>query len=315
MTRFWPTISRAATVVLAAGVLVAGLLAPSVEARRPESVIIVGVVKGPPPPPIELGARNHITASFSGYREVDIARTAKLRFSFFRNPDLTIRGPGRFNGVFLVQQDVEKPAAVYAGRFRLCYEPACNEGMSWFFMFPQGIKWKKTLDIPPGRYRLYVVTDGAPVSATLSLEGLKGERRISPSEGVSATVGSDAAEPPINNVYAGGSTYALPNRGLGITSFWHDSSARVATVETDCLYKGRPPAPDAVAYGPACRALGGRAGAGVSFAVPPVVSGGGGGSISFDPQMPAGQWSYGGSYVAPEKVDFAAFISVWMSYK
>lgn len=263
---------------------------------------------------IELRATNHIQATATGYAEVTIPRPATVRFSFFDNPDVRLKGGGRFTGLFLVQQRVERPAAIYAARLRHCYEPGCKSGYGWFFMFPTGIKWKRKLVVPAGDYRLYAVVDGAPLSATLKLGGLTGKAEVRPTHRVYSEVGTSAAGLPVNNVYSGGSTYRLPGKGLAMLAFSNESSASVAEIDGDCLYKGRPPVDEAIAYAPGCTAHGAEEGHGVGFSAPPIVTSGGSASLSFRLKLGAGKWSYGGSWVAPQQVDFAAFTSLWMAY-
>jgi hypothetical protein len=294
-------IIRAFTTTLAAALLLASL-APT---RSTATTILR---------PPELGGTNHVEATKTGYVEVTIPRPVTVSFEFFRNRDVKISGGGRFTGLFLIQQGVKKPAAIYAARLRNCYEPGCKTGYGWFFMFPTGIKWEKNLEVPAGEYRLYAITDGAPLSATLKLEGLEGEASFRPTHPVHSEIGTAAADLPVNNLYSGGSTFKLPNDGMSMLAFAHDSSASVADINNDCLYKGRPSIDDAVAYAPGCTAHGASEGHGFGFTTLPLVSGGGSASVGLLTKVKAGTWSYGGSWVAPEVVEFAAFTSLWMSY-
>lgn len=269
-------------------------------------------------PTQELGASNVFTSARSGYIEVRIPHDARWKFDFF-DASLRIEGDGRFAGFFLVRQDSAEPQGLYAGNFRVCPRKGCSKGWTgWVtrFAWPVGLKWKgRYVDLPAGRYHAYIIADGAEVSARLSLLDLDGSHHFSTTTLVDSAVGVEVPSTPFKNVLVAGSTHKLTTDGAAITAFLDRNRAGAAGFFHDCLYRGTPPFPHAVAFSPACQGLGADTGWNADAYIPPLVSSGASGYYRISPRLDAGKWSYGGSYVGAHIVRNAAFVSVWVSYE
>lgn len=268
----------------------------------------------------ELGATNTFTSARSGYVEVELNRDARWKWDPFDSSSLRISGDGRAAGFLLVRQDVDKPQGIYGAAFRLCEEPGCSKGWSsWLtrLVVPIGLKWPKkgsTFTVPAGRYRAYVIADGAPVTARLTLQDLEGATRLSPTSPVDASVGMHPAKEPVKNVLTAGSTFELDSQGAALLGFVERHQLGAADAFNDCLYDGAPALPREIAFTPACRAAGAEMGFGSSSSLPPLTSSGGSGSYSIKPSMAPGTYSFGGSYVRAQSVRDAAFLSLWVNY-
>jgi hypothetical protein len=300
-------------------------------ARWLRLLVVMGLLSAPqllpassasPPVPVpELGRTNIFKAERSGYVEVRIPEDTDLELDFFGNDNLKVTGDGRFAGLFLVRVDVPKPQGLYGGTFRVCAEEACAKGWSgWVtrFFWPVGFKWqnkKPIVTVPAGLYRAYVITDGAPVTARLSLPELQGSQSLSAVVPIKTEVGIQSSPIPASNLFSAGSTHELTTNGAAIMGFVERNSASSADLSASCLYEGLPPVPDEIAYLPTCGALGAEPGYGASQSFPPLASSGSSGSFSLDPRVPRGKWSWGGTYAAAQVVENAAFVSVWVDYE
>lgn len=267
----------------------------------------------------ELGAVNVFSAERTAYTTVRIPRDTQVELDFFRTETLKVKGDGRFAGLFLIRQDVDKTQGLYGGTFRVCDRKACADGWSgWVtrFLWPVGLKWEKKepiVTLPAGIYRAYVVTDGAPVIARLSLPNLQGEeQQLEATTPADADIGMQRSGLPQSNLFAAGSTYELGSRGVAIMGFVERHTASSADVNIDCLYEGEPSLPAPIAYTPACAAAGAEVGGGASQSFPPLVGYGSSGWFSMRSNMPAGTWSWGGTYAGAQRVQDAAFVSVWL---
>ncbi len=268
----------------------------------------------------ELGASNTFSSARSGYIEVTLPRAARWKWDIFEQSTLRITGDGRAAGFLLVRQGVRKPQGIYAAAFRVCNKPACSKGWSgWVtrLVVPVGLKWPKkgtTFTLPAGRYRAYVIADGAPVTARLILKDVHGTTDHSPTVPVEAAVDMLAAEEPVRNVFTAGSAYRLQSRGAALLGFVERHELGAADLYNDCLYRGTPSLPQEVAFTPACEAAGAQMGLGASVSLPPLATSGSSGSYSIRPNMKPGEYSFGGSYVGAQSVRDAAFLSLWVNY-
>lgn len=268
----------------------------------------------------ELRASNTFASGHSGYIEVNLPREARWEWDVFEDSTLRITGDGRAAGFLLVRQGVRRPQGIYAAAFRVCDKPACSKGWSgWVtrFVSPLGLEWPKkgtTFTLPAGRYRAYVIADGAPVTARLTLKDLQGNADHSPTVPVEASVGMLPAEEPIKNLFTTGSAYKLETRGAALFGFVERHEFGAADVFNDCLYKGAPTLPPDVAFTPACQAAGAQMGWGSNASLPPLTTSGSSGSYSLRASMKPGKYSFGGSYVGAQSVSDAAFLSLWVNY-
>ena len=267
-----------------------------------------------------LGAVNHFSSDRSSYAEVSMPKGARWKWDPFESSSLSIRGDGRVAGFMLLNQDTRHPRGLLGVSFRVCDKAGCSKGWSgWLttMVIPVGLEWPEkgwTFDLPAGDYRAYVIADGAPVDVRLQLKDAIGATEMTPTHRVASAVGVDAATEPMKNVFSAGSTFELPRGGLGVQAFVERHGLGTIDLFNDCLYEGVPGLPKQVAFTPACQAAGARMGLGTGWALPPLVSSGGSGSYSIDPDLDAGTYSYGGTYVGVQNVKDAAFLSMWVSY-
>lgn len=293
--------------LLAICVVIAGLTATAAPARTPM-------------PSLSLGATNHFSSDRSGYAEVSVPMGARWIWDPFDSRSLSIRGAGRVAGFMLLHQDSKKPRGLIGASFRVCDEPGCSKGWSgWLttMIIPVGLKWPEkglTFDLPAGDYRAYVIADDAQVDVRLKLKDVTGTTEVAPTNPVSSSVGVEAAPAPIRNFFSAGSTFEMEGRGLSVQAFVERHGLGTIDLYNDCLYEGVPRLPKEVAFTPACQAEGASVGWGAGFGLPPLVSSGGSGSYSIQPNLDAGTYSFGGTYVGVQDVKDAAFLSMWVSY-
>ena len=167
MKRTFVTFAVAAAVVAAA---------QPATARRPSAPV--------------LRATTTIAAATSGWVDVVVPRAARLSPSVDANPDVRFSGAGRFLAFWLVRHDENQQAwnGVYAYRLpafagggtavygSVTPGPTCtnfpNDQLPLHTECRQAAP--EAILLPAGRYRLTVVTDGAPVTVRLRLRGLDG---------------------------------------------------------------------------------------------------------------------------------------------
>ena len=138
--------------------------------------------------PPELGATTTITTRTSGYVDVRIPRDARLSPAVSGNPDVRFSGKGRLLGFWLTRIDPE--ASDYSGVFAYRL-PAFAGGKTQVSgstvprMKCHGVPSDQVplqvecdspkptaILLPAGRYRMTVLTDGAPISVRIRLRGL-----------------------------------------------------------------------------------------------------------------------------------------------
>lgn len=157
-----------------------------------------------------------LTASRPVAGDVVVPRDARVDTPFGATPDVTATGTGRVATFVLNGADRRTAGRTFVGG-------AGPDGVAFFmplvtFPVPEatGFENVKTFDdvttIPAGRYRLYVIPDGATARIVLRLDGLRGATTIAPTAPAVAAVTSDAdaAAVPPSSV----ATY-LPHRMRG----------------------------------------------------------------------------------------------------
>lgn len=95
-----------------------------------------------------------------------------------------------------------------------------------------------------GKWRLYVIADGAPVSVVMKLEGQVGELRVTPKDAVRATIRTlqpEVTESSGQSVFAAGTFSKSHQDSYGLVGLWVRSDLHTATFAGDCSYEQAPP--------------------------------------------------------------------------
>lgn len=127
--------------------------------------------------PLILGEENTITATRTASIEVEIPRSASYPNTMSETPQLRVEGDGRMIGFALQPVQSRSPSqALRVVRMNACTEPGCRPEVSFAFAIPAdaGRNPGREAFLRPGRYRLSLLADGAPVTARLRLRGLRG---------------------------------------------------------------------------------------------------------------------------------------------
>lgn len=186
-----------------------------------------------PPGTVRLGGTVTLTGSTSFSRSVVIDKPVRIRLG-----DWKVTAPrGRFAG-FVLRQDGPEDVmpTVMDIQPGMCHTRACER--AWWSV-PAGCLCAVEIPDPadsargilrPGRYRLYLIADGAPVTVHLPLPGLRGRTTLSAGAGVAARIDAlrpAQLEPPIpsggvgGNLYsAGGSRTVGSGGGMQVLVMW-----------------------------------------------------------------------------------------------
>ena len=275
-------------------------------------------------PAVALAGNTVVTAGRTGSIAVRLARAVDVSIQ-----DLTVVAPrGRLAALIL-----KKDGAWNAPLAQVVHEGYCASAgcVSPFPKAGIGFVWAPGSDgtrgrLPAGTYRLYVVTDGAPVTFTLRLKGLAGSLRLTPRDRARAAVVAPKptmAEPASSPaLFAGGSTHTTPKSGgIHAVNVWKELPATVPPSAVGlCSYQGAPPAGSAPAYQMPC--ADGNGGfppflSSVNAAGTPTtpvgpgrfVSGIGGGYL-----LPPGTWSIGGYHDTTGPVTAAYVHQLWLDF-
>jgi hypothetical protein len=186
------------------------------------------------------------------------------------NPAIRLVGSGPLYGVVLRRVDEPNRSVPHVfGALRgpvahFCASGACGgealgtgDDRKWTFTTESGDSdTRETL--PPGRYRLHLVTEGTrPVEVTLRLDGLDGRAAYeadTPSRAIAGQlprVGATATDQQASF----GRTASLATHGLLTTITLVRTEQSAGTDIVPCFYEGGPPAGEA--YGPTCPSSGG----------------------------------------------------------
>jgi hypothetical protein len=208
-------------------------------------------------PPAAAGTTT-VQAAHSGSLDLTLRDDARISIAGENNPDVRISGPGRIVGAFLYRLDgnsdglmaLRLPAA--AGGRTISYvtssdpsaKPKCTS-------FPSAtVPLQQQCDSPPtsgrlhqGVYRLVVLTDGAPVTVTLKLHGLRGERSLRPTSALPSGVGSLNLLPnPTGGLARAAATMDTSRTGLMLTLAVGKWAAKPTYFGSyGCLYDGGDP--------------------------------------------------------------------------
>lgn len=143
-----------------------------------------------------------------------------------QNPDISVTGRGRVVGLVLTQAVTADPrkadtATLAFLSYGMCTGRACAPDQPAQATLAYGRKVTHdddtTIHLPAGTYRLYLVTDGAPVTARLRLHGLSGTSRLTPTDPTSATV-VETTPDASGTQFVSGEFQRLPRAGFAAVS-------------------------------------------------------------------------------------------------
>jgi hypothetical protein len=185
-----------------------------------------------------LGAVTTVTTSTSAAATVYLDTPATMTLSKAFGP--SIHGNGRAIGVFL-----EQKGHTVLGLFlsRDCGTPGCKGSFAF------GSFWGPNKKHPmlPGLYHLYVVADGAPVTAVIYLDGPTGNATVPviPYSGVSVSSFASmlpSTGPTGPGLYSGAASGSIgPNGGLLLSGIWLDAASYVVAYFDSCISPGGAP--------------------------------------------------------------------------
>jgi hypothetical protein len=159
------------------------------------------------PRPVQLAGDTTITATRSGSVLVEVPDDAKLSWKARGNPDISVSGSGRLVGFML--EPVNQPG--FGMDSVLVMRLPQGQGLEVFGLAPpENYPACKQIGEDPaeplgscpefkdpgygllyeGRYRLIVLTDGAPLTIHLDLRGLGGSATVSPTTAIASTEAS-----------------------------------------------------------------------------------------------------------------------------
>lgn len=268
-----PTARTRAVIVFAASILVtAGSASAEVLPRpRAERVLRLPRVEAAPQktPRVILGRTNVITGRRSAMVDVRIPRKAQanVRLDVGKrtgpNHWIDIEGAGRAAGFALMPDppsDDLSSRFLMATRLSKCAVRGCSSRHDPIifmrpFTFGDG---PQLIDLPRGRYRLYLIADGTRVKITLRLKGLSGTRRIQPRKAAPVDVQAPRTrvftQGSKRSIYSAGSTYKSGSRGFFVSAIYVLGRRFEGAAWGMCAYNAPPP-PEQTAYGPHCSAL------------------------------------------------------------
>jgi hypothetical protein len=278
--------------------------------------------------PVELTSSTVVTATHSGYLDVVLPSDATLSPKFQNNPDIGLSGAGRFVGLWLERQG--DPANGSSEGLEVMRLPSFLGGSVLVSgsAVPQGTCTGVPNDqvalthdcrytdptallLHEGNYRLRVLTDGHPLTFTLTLHGLDaGTTEVSPTHslasGEKALPQRDGLQ---DKLVTFGTTASVPGNVDGfVMSTVMASSTPVWKEQSVCerIDSGEPPA---LAYGPHCPQ--GRGGAySYELVLGGRTFGGVGGFASAG--GPTGLLGLGGSWGNSDGVTLGQTLGVWL---
>lgn len=229
--------SRAAAAILSVGLLLLG--APSATSRAAEP---------------DAASVTTIEAAASSAIDFRLSRATSFDVSAGPDSSLTVEGRGRAVAAILRRVGASKAVDGFTvARFNGCGAPGCaapaDEPSHVYARSADGQKRDaggRAL-LEPGRYRLWLLSDGAPVKATLRLPGqLRAETSWQTTEFVASglSAGSETAAVPLSPSYwSGGTSLNLPTEDAVLLGFLQQDSplGTVVGAAGACHFSGPPP--------------------------------------------------------------------------
>ena len=181
------------------------------------------------PPAVTLGGSVTLSGSGSYVREVVLPRPVTFQEQTWHETWRITAPRGRFAGYALRPKASEVEGVAFALTRGYCLTRACARP-PWVSSYGNGCLCNLAgptpgvVTLPAGRYRLYLIADGAPVTVTLKFPGLTGKVSIrtgAPHRPVIDTPKPAVLDPPIappagmgGNRYSAGATHAARDDGL-----------------------------------------------------------------------------------------------------
>jgi hypothetical protein len=276
-----------------------------------------------PPKRVTLAGVNVVTAARSASMAVWLPRDADVRWF----DDLLIRGRGRIIA-FALHRDGGCDGLVWnctamLVRYGECPLRACtpaHRGDRIPVVTPEYVDRPFVGRLSAGAYHLHVVTDGAPVTATIRLRGLSGRRSLRPTGPAPGRVGeptpTQAVPSSQPSLFAAGSHHVVPAAGgLQAGHLWKEFPTWPNASETSsCWYQGPPPAGPTPAFQKPCSAAGFLTGSHEHESMTPVGPGRWVGGLEFVNLLPPADLSLGGYSNTAGPVTSAHYQELWLDF-
>ena len=171
------------------------------------------------------------------------------------NPNVRVSGEGLFTGILLLQDPPDPRSDLetlfLAGRFR-----KCADGCGVLNDVDAPLQREGTLRLPAGNYRLYLLTDGHKARVALTLTGLSGTARVTPTVHTSFDVKApqmSVSPTPAGFHYSWGAHYRkAAGRGIALGAYWGRTNAYTGRLDGVCSYRGSAPFDDSLSYSSMC---------------------------------------------------------------
>lgn len=142
-------------------------------------------------------------------------------------------------------------------RLNLCRTKGCAGPRS--FTTASGVGLSDGVFLPSGFYRLYLVTDGAPISYRFKIDGLPGTTELVASDRLGASIRTLRPIPgtgPDTSLFASGEYETVSTEtGIGFLGMWALGTSHTATGFGSCYrYQQNPQLPREIAFAPGCPA-------------------------------------------------------------
>jgi len=225
---------------------------------------------GRPSQPLTLRGTNVFTANGPGAIDVIVPPGAYVdtREQVFSpsGPNLTLRftGEGPFVGAVL-QQQADAGFRFVAGRWDSCAD-RCDGKETFSYTEPSegdtnlmtGERIGRFVKIPPGHYRIYLISGGGPITARIALRGLEGEARARAVDPTAIDVQVLPARLDVtapDRLWSAGSTFDSGDEGFFISNMFIKAPELEDLKFGVCAPNGPGAPPEQVSYGPQCTAL------------------------------------------------------------
>lgn len=223
--------------------LLTGLLALPVAPSQAEMIVTPAT-----PDAVNLAGVTSFTTSRSGRWRLHVPRDVALK-------DLRVSygGNGRVVAFVVIEQGEPLGTGALLGGYSVgrCHRRACEARSPYKFKFTANVEGR----LEAGRYLVYILADGAPVSLRLEVKSASGRIRARNPESVRAHIATlPTSSTTTSNVYSAGG-FAPPDHDslFGLFGLWLDADAHAASAYGDCFYfRGDAFASEETAFQPGC---------------------------------------------------------------